>query len=153
MTTEPNDTPMVCTVPGKVRPQQMRRALDAGRTVVLLSQRDTKLRQAVESIPGSAPVAVTARLGDGRTATLMAAEGTPEPFAYWPRQDPEPRWAWACRACGAVDERWLWASADEDAPMVRETVDWTTDSMVTVPWRCPRSSSCHGQPRWHELPA
>lgn len=121
--------------------------------MVLLSKRDPDLGRVLAALPGERPAAVSGRLGDGRTATLMVAEGIPEPFAYWPRQDSALRWAWACRACGAVDERWLWASADEDAPMVRETVDWTTDSMVTVPWRCPRSSACHGQPRWYELPA
>jgi hypothetical protein len=91
------------------------------------------------------------RLGDGRTATLLRAEGTPAPFAWWPRPDPhEQEWRWACRACGAVDERWTWRDVDETTPMVRQALDFDAGELVDVPWHCPRSA-CHGAPVWHAV--
>jgi len=142
------DTPLVRNVPGRGLPRQVRVALDAGRTVVLLSKRDTDLNRTLREVAAPAVVA-SGRLGDGRTATLLRTGAVPEAWAYWPRAVPEPVWRWSCRACGAVDERWSWGEVDEDAPMVRQAYVLKVGELVEVPWACPRSPACHGAPRWH----
>lgn len=146
--------PLIRNVPGRGLPRQVRRSLDDGRTVVLLSKRDTELRRVLADLGGLEPTVNSVRLGDGRTATMLRAEGTPAPFspyAWWPRQDPQPAWRWACRACGTVDERWSWPEQEggEAVRMVRYAVD--PDDLdgpwMAVPWTCPRGT-CHGAPRW-----
>lgn len=139
---------VVWHVPGRGVTGRLRAALDEGRSVVLLSKRDTDLRRALAALEGPAPTGISVRLGDGRTATMLCAEGVPVPYAYWPRPKPQPVWKWACRACGTIDERWTWRDMNEAAPMVRQAYDLNAGELVDVPWSCPRSG-CAGAARWH----
>jgi len=142
------DTPLVRNIPGRGLPRQVRVALAAGRTVVLLSKRDTDLNRTLREVAAPAVVVASGRLGDGRTATLLRAGAVPEVWAYWPREDPKPVWRRACRACDAVDEGWSWG---EDG-VGRGQAFAPSSEMVEVPWACPRSSKCHGAPRWLRSP-
>lgn len=150
------DAPVVFTLPSrKGLGARVRTVYASGRTVVILSRRDAHLRRLLDELADLAPAHHGAfRIGDGRTATFLSA-GEPKPFAYWPRAEDEGGlWVWACRACGAVDERWTWRDVDESSPMHREAVSFDGDDgpeMVEVPWTCPRSSACPGAPRWHRV--
>jgi hypothetical protein len=128
----------------------VREVLEDGGTAVLLSSRDEHLRAAVEALPEQDRRGMAVRLGDGRTALLLCADGLPAPYAYWPRSKPQSVWQWACRACGAVDDRWSWRDIDETAPLVRQAYDIDAGELVDVPWSCPRGS-CHGAPMWHAV--
>ncbi len=146
------NAPIVLEVPlGQQRgfAQRVRDALDHGTTVVLISLRDGAARRTLRGLGDLQPTWLAARLGGGRTATLLRVGAVPEPYAYWPRPVPEPVWRRACRACGAVDERWSWGEVAEDAPMVRQAYVLKVGKLVEVPWACPRSPACHGAPRWH----
>lgn len=139
---------LVCNLSSTPDPRGMRRALRQGRTVVLLSKRDKDVTQVLSALSDPALVAVSGRMGDGRTATMLSTVGIPKPFAYWLREHPQPVWRRACRACGAVDERWSWGEdgagrGQAFAPSIGELGE-----LVEVPWACPRSSKCHGAPRW-----
>ncbi len=139
---------MACNLPARARPQQLRRALASGRTVVLFSKRDIELRRTLTELAAPGVTVVSGRLGDGRTATLLCADGIPEPFAYWPREDPQPVWRRACRACDAVDERWSWGEDGVGRGQAFVPSIGELGELVEVPWACPRSSKCHGAPRW-----
>ncbi len=124
---------------GRGVPTAVSVSVAAGQSAVLLSVRDADVRSALEGVHDAR--VRSCRLGDGRTATFISP-GEPDDawpaFAYWPR-DEHKRWAWACRSCGTVDDRYRWEDVDEGAPMDR-----------AEPWRCP-TRGCPGAPRWHRL--
>ncbi len=130
----------------------VRDAYASGRDVHVVSKtaRPKDLRRCLQDLGEWRPEHWTsAHTGDGWTVTFFLHRPTAQPFAYWPKsRKDEPRWVWACRACGTADERWVWRDVDEAAPLIRQAYVLSKGQMVDVPWSCPRTG-CHGAPRWH----
>lgn len=143
------NAPKVFKLPGRNVAARLRSAYEDGHDVRLLSKTGSPdLRRCLADLDGwTARHGTAVNTGDGWTVTFFSHGQVTQPLTYWPKPRADERWVWACRGCGAVDERWAWRDVDEASPLVRQAYNLSEGKMVDVPWACPRSG-CHGQPRW-----